>query len=89
LNVILEHVRVDDNGDVVALGWARSDSNPELLYGVYVRIRGGRVVKSMCTCKGYVYRGYCKHVMRLVAAARQYMSAAYNQPSPQAAKPPH
>jgi hypothetical protein len=89
LKVVLEHVRVDDNGDVIALGWVRSDSNPELLYGVYVRVRGGRVVKSICSCKGYVYRGDCKHVMRLVAAARQYISATYNQPSPQAAKPLH
>jgi hypothetical protein len=85
LNVILEHVRVDDNGDVIALGWARSDSNPELLYGVYVMIRGGRVVRSICTCKGYVFYGYCKHVSRLAAIALQYVSTAYN-PSPQAAK---
>jgi hypothetical protein len=88
LNVILEHVRVDDNGDVIALGWARSDSDPELLYGVYVRVRGGSVVRSICTCKGYVFHRYCKHVSRLAAIALQYVSAAYN-PSPQAAKPPH
>jgi hypothetical protein len=82
LKVVLEHVRVDDKGDVIALGWVQSDSNPELLYGVYVRIRGGRVVKSICTCKGYVFHGSCKHVIRLAAVTRQYVKAAYNPPSP-------
>ena len=86
MNVVLERVRVDDNGDVIALGWARSDSNQELLYGVYVRVRGGRVVESLCTCKGYAFYGHCKHVSRLATIAQQYVNAAYSKPSPQAAK---
>jgi len=89
LKVILEHVRVTDNGDVVALGWVPSDSDKWILYGVYVRVRGGRVVESLCTCKGYVFYGYCKHVSRLAAIALQYVNATYSKPSPQAAKPPH
>jgi hypothetical protein len=86
LKVILEHVRVTDNGDVVALGWVPSDSDKWILYGVYIRMRGGRVVKSICTCKGYVFHGDCKHVIRLAAVTRQYVKAAYNPPYPQAAK---
>jgi len=86
LKVILEHVRVTDSGDVVALGWVPSDSNKWILYGVYVRVRGGRVVKSLCTCKGYAFHGHCKHVSRLATIAQQYANAAYSKPSPQAAK---
>jgi hypothetical protein len=63
MKVVLENVRVTENGDIVALGWALSESRPGIRHGVYVLLdNNGRIVRALCDCEGFVYRKNCKHV---------------------------
>jgi hypothetical protein len=63
LKVLLEHVRIWENGDVSALGWAMSESRPGVRHGVYVMLdQNGRIVRALCDCESFIYRKNCKHV---------------------------
>jgi hypothetical protein len=63
LKVVLEHVRIWENGDVSALGWAMSESKPGVRHGVYVLLdQNGRILRALCDCESFIYRRSCKHV---------------------------
>jgi hypothetical protein len=63
LKVVLEHVRVTEDGGLIALGWALSESRPGVRHGVYVLLDpDGRILRAICDCEGFIYRKNCKHV---------------------------
>jgi hypothetical protein len=63
LKVLLEHVRVAEDGGITALAWAMSESRPGLKHGVYIMLdQNGRIVRAICDCEGFIYRKSCKHV---------------------------
>jgi hypothetical protein len=63
MKVVLEHVRVAEDGGAAALGWAMSESRPGLRHGVYVLLApDGRLLRALCDCEGFIYRKRCKHI---------------------------
>jgi hypothetical protein len=81
LKVVLEHVRVGEDGSASALGWALSESRPGLLHPVYVLIApDGRVLRALCDCEGYVYRRRCKHIEWAKNAVLQALGKTASHP---------
>ena len=63
MKVLLEHIRVAEDGGLIALGWAMSESKPGVRHGVYVLLdQNGRILRALCDCEGFIYRKSCKHV---------------------------
>jgi hypothetical protein len=63
LKVVLEHVRVTENGYISALGWAMSESKPGIRHGVYVLLdHNHRILRALCDCEAFIYRKNCKHI---------------------------
>lgn len=63
MKVLLEHVRVTEDGGITALAWAMSESKPGVRHGVYVLLSPeGRIVRALCDCEGFIYRKRCKHI---------------------------
>jgi hypothetical protein len=63
LKVILEHVRVTENGDISVLAWVLSESRPGVMHGVYILLGPNEnIKKAICDCEGFIYRKSCKHV---------------------------
>lgn len=63
MKVLLEHIRVTEDGGLSVLAWAMSESKPGVRHGVYVLLdQNGRIVRALCDCEGFIYRKQCKHV---------------------------
>jgi hypothetical protein len=39
--------------------------------GILYHVRVGQPVDCTCECKGFLYRGYCRHVLGLLALIRE------------------
>jgi len=63
LRVVIEHVRVTEDGGLSVLAWAASESRPGVRHGVYVLLDpSGRILRALCDCEAFIYRKSCKHV---------------------------
>jgi uncharacterized Zn finger protein len=69
MRVELEKLYVDEHGFIRVLAWVESSTTYGELYGVYLWLRDGKIVRSICTCKGFAFQKHCKHVEWVRATA--------------------
>jgi hypothetical protein len=62
VRVEIERLYEDEHGFTRVLARVESESRPGVWYGVYLWMRGDKVVAANCTCLGFVFRRQCKHV---------------------------
>jgi uncharacterized Zn finger protein len=76
-NIAIEAARIVNQRRVLYLRWVnentvtaavRGSSN---IYIVRINIDSG---KATCTCKGFYYRGYCKHIIAVMNILRTYIT---------------
>ncbi|BEP18167.1 hypothetical protein PYJP_15190 [Pyrofollis japonicus] len=78
-NIAIEAARIVNQRKVLYLRWinentvaaaVRGSSN---IYIVHINIDSG---KATCTCKGFYYKGYCKHIIAVRNILRTYIARA-------------
>jgi len=74
LRVEVDATYFDKLGYLRVLARVRSGSE---LYGVYVLVRGGRVLVARCTCPGHVVLGDCEHVRMVYRLALESLGLGW------------
>jgi uncharacterized Zn finger protein len=72
MRVEIERLYEDERGFIRVLARVESSSTYGELYGVYLWLRDGKIVSSLCTCKGFAFQRHCKHIewVRVTALAK-------------------